>query len=82
MKAYRSADGSVVTVRPCANAERFARSAYRMAMPKLPADLFVGAIETLVAADRDRVPSADGHSLYLRPFMIATQPTLGLYQPS
>ncbi|HEX6351911.1 branched-chain amino acid aminotransferase [Actinophytocola sp.] len=82
MKAYRTADGSVVLFRPYANAERFAASAYRMAMPEVPADLFVGALETLVAADRDWVPATDGHSLYLRPLMIATQPTLGFYQPS
>jgi branched-chain amino acid aminotransferase len=82
MKAYRTAGGAVVTFRPYANAERFAASASRMAMPDVPAELFVGALETLVAADREWVPTAQGHSLYLRPFMIATQPTLGFYRPA
>ncbi len=82
MKAYRTASGPVVTFRPYANAERFAASAARMAMPELPAEVFVSALETLVAADREWVPAEEGHSLYLRPFMIATQPTLGFYRPA
>jgi len=82
LKAYTQADGSVATFRPHANAARFNRSAARLAMPELPESLFVRAIELLVAQDRAWVPTADGHSLYLRPFMIATQIGLGVSKPS
>ncbi|NJQ01279.1 branched-chain amino acid aminotransferase [Streptomyces zingiberis] len=82
MKAYRRPDGTVVTFRPYANAARFNRSAARMAMPALPEDTFVAALELLVSADRAWVPDRPGHSLYLRPFMIATQYTIGFYGPS
>ncbi len=51
-------------------------------MPSLPEDAFVRAIEVLVGQDRDWVPTAEGHSLYLRPFMIATQRGLGVNKPS
>src|SRR5580698_9180847 len=82
LKAYTQADGSVAVYRPAANAARFNRSAGRMAMPELPEDLFVRAIELLVAQDRAWVPTTEGHSLYLRPFMIATQTGLGVNRPS
>lgn len=82
MKAYPQADGSIAVFRPRANAARFRRSARRMAMPELPDDLFVRAIETLVTHDRDWVPGERGKSLYLRPFMIATQRGLGVNFPS
>ena len=82
LKAYRQADGSIVAFRPHANAARFNKSAARMAMPALPETAFVEAIEVLVRQDRAWVPAADGHSLYLRPFMIATQRGLGVNRPS
>jgi branched-chain amino acid aminotransferase len=73
LKAYRQADGVIATFRPEANAARFNRSAARMAMPAFPEALFVRAIDTLVAHDHEWVPAVEGHSLYLRPFMIATE---------
>ena len=82
LKAYTQADGSIAAFRPHANAARFSRSAARLAMPELPEAAFVRAIELLVRQDRDWVPTADGHSLYLRPFMIATQTGLGVNKPS
>ena len=82
LKAYRQGTGPIVAFRPQANAARFRRSARRMAMPELPEDAFVRAIELLVTQDRDWVPAAAGHSLYLRPFMIATYPGLGVNHPS
>ncbi|MFD6567683.1 branched-chain amino acid aminotransferase [Micromonospora profundi] len=82
MKAYRHDSGSIALFRPMANAERFNRSARRLAMPELPVDTFVRAVELLVTQDRDWVPPGDGNSLYLRPFMIATQPGLGFTHPS
>jgi branched-chain amino acid aminotransferase len=82
LKAYRHDNGSIVLFRPDANAARFNRSARRMAMPELPEETFIRALEILVGQDRDWVPGGDGNSLYLRPFMIATQQTLGVNRPS
>ncbi len=78
LKAYRLADGSLAMFRPDANAHRFQQSARRLAMPELPADLFVGAISELVNLDRDWFPSVEGGSLYIRPFMFANEVFLGV----
>lgn len=78
LKAYRHADGSVWTFRPQANAARFARSAHRLALPALSEDDFLGAIAALVGADLDWVPSGEETSLYLRPFMYASERFLGV----
>jgi branched-chain amino acid aminotransferase len=82
LKAYRADSGSVVMFRPQANAARFNTGARRMAMPELPEESFLEALELLVSADKDWVPSGEGNSLYLRPFMIATQRGLGVNSPS
>ncbi|MEV2265727.1 branched-chain amino acid aminotransferase [Nonomuraea africana] len=82
LKAYRQAGGSIVTFRPYANAARFNASCLRMAMPELPEDTFVESLELLTQTDRDWVPTTEGHSLYLRPFIIATQVGLGVNYPS
>jgi branched-chain amino acid aminotransferase len=81
-KAYRHDGGPIALFRPRANAARFNQSARRLSMPELPEDDFVRALELLVTQDRDWVPGTDGGSLYLRPFMIATEPGLGFTQPS
>ena len=78
LKAYRHADGSVWTFRPKVNAARFQRSAARMALPRLPADMFLDAIEALVSIDQAWVPSGGEKSLYLRPFMFASEVFLGV----
>ncbi len=78
MKAYRHADGSVWTFRPQANADRFNRSAKRLALPQFPTDEFVRSLETLVQIDVDWVPSGGEKSLYLRPFMFANEVFLGV----
>ncbi|MFC3299563.1 branched-chain amino acid aminotransferase [Arthrobacter agilis] len=78
MKAYRHADGSIWTFRADANAARLNRSAVRLALPQLPAELFLESLRQLVSADQDWIPSGDGESLYLRPFMIATEAFLGV----
>jgi branched-chain amino acid aminotransferase len=78
LKAYRLPDGGVASFRPDANARRFNQSATRLAMPELPEDLFVESIRQIVQADRDWVPDADKGSLYLRPFMFADEPFLGV----
>jgi len=82
LKAYRQESGTIVAFRPEANAARFRKSAARMAMPELPEAAFIRAIEVLVGQDHAWVPARQGQSLYLRPFMIATHPYLGLSHPS
>ena len=77
-KAYRQPDGSVATFRPAANGERFVRSAQRMALPALDVDDFVRAADTLIRVDERWVPTAPDASLYLRPFMMATEVGLGV----
>lgn len=79
LKAYRHEDGSITTFRPEQNAARFQHSAHRLAMPELPEETFIEAIKQLVTVDQDWVPAAGGEAaLYLRPFMISTEPTLGV----
>jgi branched-chain amino acid aminotransferase len=77
LKAYKRADGGVNLFRPDANARRFRNSADRMAMAPLPEPMFIEAVEQLVRIDRDWIPSGEG-SLYLRPFMIASEIFLGV----
>ncbi|MFT4149813.1 MAG: branched-chain amino acid aminotransferase [Paracoccaceae bacterium] len=77
MKAYRGADGRIVLFRPDENARRFNESARRMAMPELPEADFLAAVEQLIAIDRKWVPQGEG-SLYLRPFMFASEAFLGV----
>ena len=78
LKAYRMADGRMVMFRPEANAHRFQQSARRLAMPELPADIFVRSIHELVKIDREWYPSVEGGSLYIRPFMFASEAFLGV----
>lgn len=79
LKAYRQADGSIAGFRIESNAERFQRSARRLAMPELPVELFVESLRQLIGADSDWVPAAGGEdSLYIRPFMFSTEAGLGV----
>lgn len=81
MKAYRHADGSVWSFRPEQNAARMARSSKRLAFPELPVEDFVAAVDALVQVDQRWVPTAsegDEKSLYLRPFMFASETFLGV----
>jgi branched-chain amino acid aminotransferase len=80
MKAYRHADGSVWTFRPEVNAARFARSARRLALPELSEVDFIESVKALVATDEKWVPAGDSGeaSLYLRPFMFASEAFLGV----
>jgi branched-chain amino acid aminotransferase len=78
MKAYRLADGGMALFRPDMNAARFNASARRMAMPELPTDLFVESCRALVKADAAWFPSVEGGSIYLRPFMFASEVFLGV----
>ena len=77
MKAFWRPNGQRALFRPADHARRFNSSARRMAMPTLPEEDFVAALEALVRVDGAWVPRARGHSLYLRPFMIAAEAGLG-----
>jgi branched-chain amino acid aminotransferase len=81
LKAYRGADGSIAVFRPADHARRFRRSAERLAMPALPEEVFVEAVDQLVAADKALLSADPGHSLYLRPLMFGADANLML-QPA
>jgi branched-chain amino acid aminotransferase len=78
LKAYRLADGTMALFRPDANARRFNASAGRLAMPEIPQDTFLESIRQLVRIDRDWFPTVEGGSLYIRPFMFASEVFLGV----
>jgi branched-chain amino acid aminotransferase len=79
LKAYRHEDGSIWTFRPEANAERMIRSSRRLALPELPVADFVASVDALVKTDQRWVPDAAGEkSLYVRPFMFASETFLGV----
>jgi branched-chain amino acid aminotransferase len=76
LKAFRQVDGGVAAFRPAAHAARFRRSARRLALPELPEAVFLEAIDMLLEADHEWVPTAADHSLYLRPLLYAADVTL------
>lgn len=76
MKAFRDKNDKIFLFRPKDNIERFNKSAVRMNMPEFPEDLFYEALHTLVGMDRDWVPSGEGRSYYIRPFMIGCEEAL------
>ncbi|HEU5126869.1 MAG TPA: branched-chain amino acid aminotransferase [Glycomyces sp.] len=78
LKAYRYPDGGIGLFRAEANARRMNLSAERMAMPHLPEQWFLDSIRELLAVDREWVPGQDEASLYLRPFMFASEQFLGV----
>jgi branched-chain amino acid aminotransferase len=78
LKAYRTGDGAVTMFRPEANADRFVASAQRMAMPALPPETFVESLRRLIEIDQDWIPEHEDASLYLRPFMFASEVFLGV----
>jgi branched-chain amino acid aminotransferase len=78
LKAYRTDDGGVALFRPEANAARFASSAQRMAMVPLPEQLFLDSLRALIEVDQEWVSGRDEASLYLRPFMYASEVFLGV----
>ncbi|MGN1098012.1 MAG: branched-chain amino acid aminotransferase [Clostridia bacterium] len=78
MKAYRQPDGSIRLFRPEKNAARMINTNKRMCLPAFPVDDFVEAVKALVKVEEDWVPHSEGTSLYIRPFVIATEPHLGV----
>ena len=79
LKAYRTKEGKLLLFRPEMNAKRFANSNRRLCMEVLPEELFVDAIATLVSYEKDWIPTAEGTSLYIRPFMFATERAVGVH---
>lgn len=78
IKAFKNNKGEFVIFRPDQNFIRFNVSAKRMEMPAVPEWLFMEGMKQLIALDKGWVPSLPDHSLYIRPFMIATDPFLGV----
>lgn len=78
MKAYRGKDDTIYLFRPDMNAKRANQSNQRLCIPEIPEDVFVEAVKAVVDVDRDWVPSDPGTSLYIRPFVIATDAFLGV----
>ena len=79
MKAYRTAEGKIQLFRPECNAQRFADGCERMGIPPIPVEDFIDAVKALVKVDEEWVPHMDGTSLYIRPFVIATDVGLGVH---
>ncbi|KOA20817.1 branched-chain-amino-acid aminotransferase [Clostridium homopropionicum DSM 5847] len=79
LKAYTTKDGSTVTFRPDLNAERMIDSAKGLEMPPFPKERFLDAIDQVVKANADWVPPyGSGATLYLRPYMFASSPVIGI----
>lgn len=78
LKAYQLDDGTMALFRPQSNARRFNASARRLAMPELPEELFIESLRQIVTIDKDWYPQVEGGSIYLRPFMFASEVFLGV----
>ena len=78
LKAYHTADNRILLFRPEKNFERINISNARMCIPQIDVDFCLEALKTLISIDRDWIPTAPGTSLYIRPFMFATDPCLGV----
>ncbi len=79
LKAYRSADNTIQLFRPDCNAQRMQDSCDRLCIPQIPAEDFIQAVKTLVEVDKDWVPHVEGASLYIRPFVFASDVGLGVH---
>lgn len=78
LKAYRNEENEVVIFRPDKNAERFKASCKRMCMPELPEDLFLECVKKMVDVDKEWIPKKANYSLYIRPFLFATDDYIGI----
>lgn len=78
LKAYKTADGKVQLFRPKDNFLRLNRSCEKVCMPKIDVDLLLNGLKELLQLEKDWIPDEEGTSLYIRPFMIATEPFLGV----
>ncbi len=78
LKAYKGVDGKTYLFRPDMNAKRANNSNQRLCIPQLPEEYFIEAVKAIVKIDEDWIPTAEGTSLYVRPFIIATDEFLGV----
>lgn len=78
LKAYKAVDGRILLFRPDMNAKRTNNTNKRLCIPELPEEDFVEAVKAIVRTDKAWVPDKPGTSLYIRPFIIATDPFLGV----
>ena len=79
LKAYRRKDGKVQLFRPTENIKRMNNSAERLCLPQIPEDDFMQILDTFISLEQDWVPSAEGTSLYIRPFMFGNDENLGVH---
>ncbi|MCC8074935.1 MAG: branched-chain amino acid aminotransferase [Clostridiales bacterium] len=79
MKAYRTAEGKIQLFRPDCNAQRMNDSADRLCIPRIPTEDYIQAVKALVEVEKDWVPHTDGASLYIRPYIFATDVGLGVH---
>ncbi len=82
LKAYRTKEGKIQLFRPEMNAKRMIRSNERLCMPGFPVEDFVEAVKAIVEVEKDWVPSEPDTSLYIRPYMFATESALGVHMAS
>ncbi len=78
MKAYKNPEGKAGIFRPEMNHRRMNRSAHRMCMPEIPEELFINGLNELIRMDSAWIPTTEGASLYIRPFMVATDEFVGI----
>ena len=78
LKAYETAEGRVQLFRPDMNAKRTNNTNDRLCIPPIDEELFVEAVKAIVKVDKDWIPKGEGTALYIRPFIIATEPFLGV----
>ena len=79
MKAYKAKDGRVLLFRPEMNARRFINSNKRLSMPIIEEKDFIQAVEEFVRVEKDWIPTGEGESLYIRPYMFATEKAIGVH---
>jgi len=78
MKANRAENGDILLFRPDMNAKRFVESSERLCMPTIPESVFLELVRKIVEVDKDWIPNKEGYSLYIRPFMFATDDFIGI----
>jgi branched-chain amino acid aminotransferase len=78
MKAFKNKDGDICIFRPQKHSERLNKSLARMCMPEIPEEMFIQSLRSLIDVDKDWIPTSEGSSLYIRPFVFAFEPRLGV----
>ena len=78
MKAYKNAEGEIFVFRPDENLKRLNKSAHRMCMPEVPEEIFMDGLAELLRLDAAWIPTAEGCSMYIRPFMFSTDEYVGV----